>query len=127
MHGGSLCLCKCCGEKFFERNCPLIVDEFLYFYKPSEISQSSGFYQFSMRSSNYWLVRSLPTSNRRWKIEFCFAFRFWEKNPVEVGRDPFPPYTSEMGHLCLEGMLFPTLCFISLYHTCLILFYLFIF
>ena len=34
-------------------------------------------------------------------------------NPVEVGRDPFPPYTGEMGNLRLEGMLLFTTCFIS--------------
>ena len=127
MHGGLLCLSKCCGEKFFERNRALIVDEFLYCYKPFEISQSYGFYQFSTRSSNCRLVKSLPTSNRRWKTEFSFVSRFWEKNPVEVGRDPLPPYTGKMGHLRPKGMLFPTLCFISLYHTCLIYFFYFLF
>ena len=30
-----------------ERDCPIIVDEFLYYYKPSEIKKPAGFYQFS--------------------------------------------------------------------------------
>ena len=37
----------------FDGNRPLTVDEFLYCYKPSEISQSIGFYQFSARGSSY--------------------------------------------------------------------------
>ena len=40
-------------------------------------------------------------------MKFFFVSRFWVGNPVEVGRDPFPPYTGEIGHLCLEGILFP--------------------
>ena len=43
----------------FDRNRPLTVDEFLYYYKPFEISQSLGFYQFLARGSNCGLVRSL--------------------------------------------------------------------
>ena len=60
-------------REVFDGNLPLIVDEFLYCYKPSEISQSLSFYQFSTRGSNCRLVRSLPTSNRRWKIKFDAA------------------------------------------------------
>ena len=51
-----------------------------------------------------------------------FVSGFWAKNPVEVGRDPFPPYTSEMGHLHPKVMLFSTPCFIFPYHTSLIFF-----
>ena len=40
-----------------------------------------------------------------------FVSGFWAKNPVEVGRDPFPPYTSEMGHLHPKVMLFAPLTY----------------
>ena len=36
-------------REVFDKNRPLTVDEFLYCYKPSEISQSLGFYQFIAR------------------------------------------------------------------------------
>ena len=97
----------------FDGNRPLTVDEFLYCYKPSKISQSLGFYQFSTRGSNYRLVKSLPTFDRRWKTEFFFVSGFWVGNLIEVGKDPFPPYTREMGNLRLEGMLLFTACFTS--------------
>ena len=92
-------------REVFDGNCPLIVDEFLYCYKPSEISQSLGFYQFFARGSSCKLVKSLPTFDRRWKTKFFFVSVFWVGNLIEVGRDPFPPYIGEMGNLCLEGML----------------------
>ena len=103
------------------------MDEFLYCYKPSEISQSLGFYHFSARGSNCRLVRSLPSSNRRWKTKFFFVSGFWAGNPNEVGKDPFPPYTSEMGHLHPEGnVIFHTLYyFFSLYLSNLISCFLF--
>ena len=112
-------------REIFDGNRPLTVDEFLYCYKSSKISQSLGFYQFSTKGSNCRLVKSLSTSDRKWKIEFFIISKFWVGNPVEVGRDPFPPYTSEMGNLHLEGM--------SLFHysfhfyccTCLIPFVLY--
>lgn len=63
------------------------MDEFLYCYKPFEISQSLGFYQFFERGSNCRLVRSLPSSDRRWKTEFFFV----SGNPVEVGKTLFLP------------------------------------
>ena len=44
---------------------PLTVDEFLYYYKPSEISHSIGFYQFSTKGFSCRLVKSPPSSNRR--------------------------------------------------------------
>ena len=93
-------------RKVFDGNCPLTVDEFLYCYKPSKISQSLGFYQFSVKSSNCRLVKSLPTSDRKWKTEFFFISGFWVGNLVEVGKNPFPPYNGEMRNLCLEGMSF---------------------
>lgn len=84
------------------------MEEFLYCYKPSKMSQFLGFYQFSTRGSSCRLVRFLPSFDWRWKIEFFFVSGFRAGNPVEVGKDPFPPCTSEMGHLHLEGMLFST-------------------
>ena len=91
-------------RKVFDGNYPLTVDEFLYCYKPSKISQSLGFYQFSVKSSNCRLVKSLPTSNRKWKTEFCFVSVFWVGKPIEVGTYPFSPYIGEMGNLRPEGM-----------------------
>ena len=81
------------------------MDKFLYCYKPSEISKFLGFHQFSAKGSSYRLVKSLPSFDKRWKTEFFFISRFWARNLVEVGRDPFPTYTDEMGHLRPESML----------------------
>jgi len=44
-------------------------------------------------------------SNRKWKTKFFFVSGFWVGNPVKVGRDPFPPYTGEMGRLHPKGTL----------------------
>ena len=95
-------------------NRPLTMDDFLYCYKPLEISQSLGFYQFSTRGSNCRLVKSLPMSDRRWKTEFFFISGFCLGNLVKVSRDPFFSYTSEMGNLRSEGILLFTTHFISL-------------
>ena len=45
----------------------LTVDEFLFCYKPLEISQSLGFYQFTDRGTNCRLIKSLASSERNWK------------------------------------------------------------
>ena len=45
-------------KEVFGGNRPLTVDEFLYCYKPSEINQSNGFYQFTARGSNCRLIKS---------------------------------------------------------------------
>ena len=50
------------------------------------------------------MVKSLLTSDRRWKTEFFFVLGFWAGSPVEVGKDPFPPYTSEKMNLFLGGI-----------------------
>ena len=92
-------------REVFEGDHPLTVNKFLYCYKPSEISQSLSFYQFSARGTICRLIKSLLMSDRNWKTKFFFVSGFWAENPVEVGRDPFPPYTGEIGNLCLEGML----------------------
>ena len=51
-------------REVFDRNRPLIVDKFLYCYKPFEISQSLGFYQFFARGSSSRLIRSLPSFDK---------------------------------------------------------------
>ena len=98
-------------KEVFEGNCPLTVNEFLYCYKPSEINQSLGFYQFTTRGRDYRLIKSLVTSDRNWKTKFFFVLGFWAGCPIEVDRDPFPPYTGELGNLRPEGMLVLTLLF----------------
>ena len=89
------------------------MDEFLYCYKPSEISQSLGFYQFFARGSSCRLVKSLPLSDGRWRMKFSFVLGFWVGNPIEVSKDPFPPYIGEMGHFRPESMSFFTACITS--------------
>ena len=98
-------------REVFEGNRPLTVEEFLYCYKPSEINQSLGFYQFTARGKDYRLIKSLVTSDRNWKTEFFFVSGFWAGRPIEVDKNPFPPYTRELGNLRLEGMFVPTLLF----------------
>ena len=99
------------SREVFEGNRPLTVDEFLYCYKPSEINQSLDFYQFTTRGKDYRLIKSLVTSDRNWKMQFFFVSGFWAGHPIEVDRDPFPPYTEELGNLRPEGMFVPTLLF----------------
>ena len=54
-------------REVFERDCPLTVDEFLYYYKPSEINQPLGFYHFIARGNDCRLIKSLVTSDSgRW-------------------------------------------------------------
>ena len=91
-------------EEVFKGDRPLIVDEFLFCYKPSEINQSLGFYQFTARGKDCRLIKSLVTSDRNWKIEFFFISSFWSGHPVKVGKDPFAPYTGELRNLRPEGM-----------------------
>ena len=87
---------------------PLTVDEFLYCYKPSEIHQSPGFYQFTARGRDCRLVKSLASSDRKWKTEFFFVSGFWAGNPMDVGRDTFGRYAEDLGNLRPEGK---SLCF----------------
>ena len=94
-------------KEVFGGNRPLTVDEFLYCYKPSEISQSEGFYQFIAKGNDCRLIKSLASSDRRWKTEYIFVFGFWAGNPVDVGRDPFPPYTGDLGNLRPKGTSLP--------------------
>ena len=60
----------------FGRDRPLTVDEFLFCYKPSEINQSLGFYQFTTRGKDCRLIKSLASSDRNWKTEFIFVSGF---------------------------------------------------
>lgn len=80
----------------FDGNRLLTVDEFLYCYKPLEISQSLGFYQFSTWVSSCRFIRSPSLPNRRSKTKFFFISGFWAGNPIEVGRDSFPHYIGEI-------------------------------
>ena len=90
-------------KELFDENCPLTMDEFLYCYKSSEISQSLGFYQFTTTGTNCRLVKSLLTFDRNWKTKFFLVSGYWVGNHVKVGKDLFPSYTSEMGNLHPEG------------------------
>ena len=56
---------------------PLTVDEFLYCYKPSKIHQSPSFYQFTARARDCRPMKSLASSDRKWKTEFFFISSFW--------------------------------------------------
>ena len=51
-------------------NCPIIVDEFLYCYKPSKIKKFASFYQFSSKGPYFSLIKGRSSSDRLWKIEF---------------------------------------------------------
>ena len=102
-------------REVFEGNRPLTMDEFLYCYKPSEINQSLGFYQSIARGKDYRLIKSLVTLDRNWKTEFFFVSSFWAGHPVEVGRDPFAPYTGELGNLCPEGTLMVVILLFVIY------------
>ena len=85
---------------------PLTVDEFLFCYKPSEINQSLGCYQFIAKSTDCRLIKSLVSFDRNWKTEFFFVSGFCAGNPIEVGRDTFAPYIGDLGNLRLEGFFF---------------------
>ena len=99
------------------RDRPLTVDEFLYYYKPSEIHQSLGFYQFTARGRDCRLVKSLALFDRKWKTEFFFVFGFWAGNPMDVGRDKFGCYAGDLGNLHPEGksLSFPPFPFYLLF------------
>ena len=90
-------------REVFERDLPLTVDEFLYCYKPSEIHQSLGFYQFTARGKDCRMIRSLPSSDKKWKTEFFSVSDFWAGNPSNIGRDTFGHYTEDLRNLRLQG------------------------
>ena len=94
-------------SEVFGKDYPLTVDEFLFCYKPFEINQSLGFYQFTARAKDCRLIKSLASSDRNWKMEFIFVSGFWAGNLVDVGRDPFTPYSEDLGNLRPESTSFP--------------------
>ena len=103
----------------FEGDRPLTVDKFFFCYKPSEINQSRGFYQFTAKGSDCKLIKSLVSFDRNWKTEFFFVFRFWSGHLVEVGRDTFAPYTGELGNLRPKGMFMFCFVVLSVFVFCL--------
>ena len=102
-------------REVFGEDHPLTVDEFLFCYKPSKINQSLGFYQFTARGKDCRLIKSLASSNRNWKTEFIFVSGFWAGNPVNIGKDPFPPYSGDLGNLHPEGTSLPFFIFLFLF------------
>ena len=104
----------------FGGNRPLTVGEFLYCYKPFEINQSNGFYQFIARGNDFRLIKSLASSDKNWKTEFIFVSGFWVGNLVDVGKDPFAPYIGDLGNLRPQGMSLP-FTFLSLFHFLFVL------
>ena len=87
-----------------EGNRPITVDEFLYYYKPSEIKKSAGFYQFSSRDSYYSLIKARSSSDRFWKQEFFIISGNWAGDLAAVGSPSFPPFTSPLSRLRPEGL-----------------------
>ena len=61
------------------------------------------------RGKDCRLIKSLASSDKNWKSEFIFVSGFWAGNPVDVGRDPFAPYSGDLGNLRLEGTSLPFL------------------
>ena len=51
----------------------IMVDEFLYCYKLSQITVSSGFWTFNGQQKGMKLITGLLTSNREWKDGFVFV------------------------------------------------------
>ncbi|KAL4634157.1 hypothetical protein ACB092_04G178400 [Castanea dentata] len=96
-------------REVFERDRPFTVDKFLYCYKSSEINQSFGFYQFTTRGRDCRIIKSLVTLDRNWKTEYFFVSGFWAGHSIEVGRDPFAPYTGELWNLRPEAVRQPSL------------------
>ena len=89
-----------------EGNHPITVDEFLYCYKPLEIKQFAGFYQFSSSGPQFSLIKGHNSFNKLWKKEFFYFYRNWVEDPVDVDSASFSPFTSLLGHLHPEGMSF---------------------
>ena len=83
------------------------MDEFLFYYKPSKINQSLGFYQFTAMGKDCRLIKSQASSDRNWKMEFIFVSSFLAGNHVDDGRDPFAPYSRDLGNLHPKGTSFP--------------------
>ena len=110
-------------REVFGRNRPLTVDEFLFCYKPSKINQSLGFYQFTAKGKDCRLIKSLASSDRNLKIEFISVSGFWVGNLVDIGRDPFAPYSGDLGNLRPEDTSLPFFIFLFSFY---LIFYLFL-
>ena len=106
----------------FEGDRLLTVDEFLFYYKPSKINQSFGFYQFTARGKDCRLIKPLVTFDRNWKTKFFFVSSFWSEYPIKVGKDLFTPYTRELRNLRPEGMFCFTFFFFKCFYLLLIIF-----
>jgi len=102
-------------REVFGGDCPLIMDEFFFCYKPSKINQSLEFYQFTARGTDCRLIKSIISSDRNGKTEFFFISSFWAGNPVKISRDTFTPYTRELGNLRPKGMLFLFFIFFKIF------------
>ena len=89
-----------------EGNRPITVNEFLYYYKPSEIKKSAGFYQFSSRGPHFSLIKGRSSSGRLWKNEFFIISGDCSGDPIDVNSAPFPHFTSPLGRLRPKGMYF---------------------
>jgi len=50
----------------------MMVEEYFHCYRLSEITQSSGMYNFMPRSPLLRLVYDTPDSNRNWKSRYFF-------------------------------------------------------
>ena len=110
-------------REVFGRDHPLTVDEFFFCYKPSEINQSLGFYQFTARGKYCRLIKSLASFDGNWKTEFIFVSGFWAGNPVDVGRDLFAPYSRDLRNLRPKGTSLPFFIFLFSFY---LIFYLFL-
>ena len=82
-------------REVFGGDCPLTVDEFLFCYKPSEINQSLGFYQFMVRGKDCRLIKSLASSDRNWKTEFICLW-FLGREPCGRWQGPIRPLLWEL-------------------------------
>jgi hypothetical protein len=77
----------------------LMVDEFLYCYKPYQIAVSPGFWTLNSRKKRLKLVIGLPTSNREWKDDYIFVCGDnWEGLPWEEKDNSFVRGSPCLGH-----------------------------
>ena len=97
-----------------------------FLLQASEINQSLGFYQFTARGKDCRLIKSLASSDRNWKTEFISVSGIWAGNPVDVGRDPFAPYSGDVGNLRPEGTSLPFFFFLLFFLYLFIYLFLFV-
>ena len=82
------------------------MDEFLFCYKPIEISKSLGVFQFSPGIELLSLSHYCPCLIESGSQSFSFIYGFWIGNPIEVGRDAFPSLDDVWGHPHPAGLHF---------------------